>query len=232
MEYLAKKVVQCPLFHDIAHAELSAMLNCLQPVVRKYHKEELLTVEGEPLSALGIMVAGNAAVTKESAGGSRLIITLLERPMMFGEMAAFSDMPIWPATVVAQSDCEVLFIQAQHIIGQCQKHCTYHQQMIHNMLSIVTNRALVLNRKVEFLLLKSVREKIVAYLLEQYRQAGKEMFILPLDRSEMADFLNVARPALSREMGRMREEGLIDYHRASIKILDVEGMRRSLSGEL
>lgn len=231
MEYLAEKVAQCPLFRDISRAELAAMLHCLQPVVRKYQKEELLTVEGEPLSALGIVVAGSAAVIKESAGGARLIMTLLERPMMFGEMAAFSDTPIWPATVVAQSDCEVLFIQTQSIIGQCQKHCVYHQQLIYNMLSIVTNRALVLNRKVEFLLLKSVREKIVVYLLEQYRQAGKEMFVLPLDRNEMADFLNVTRPALSREMGRMREEGLIDYHRASIKILDVEGMRRTLEGE-
>ncbi|HAH97059.1 MAG TPA: transcriptional regulator [Firmicutes bacterium] len=231
MEHLAEKVDQCSLFRDISRAELAAMLHCLQPVVRKYHKDELLTVEGEPLSALGIVVAGNAAVTKESVAGSRLIMTLLERPMMFGEMAAFSDTPIWPATVVAQSDCEVLFIQAQSIVGQCQKHCAYHQQLIYNMLSIVTNRALVLNRKVEFLLLKSVREKVVVYLLEQYRQTGKEMFVLPLDRNEMADFLNVTRPALSREMGRMRDEGLIDYHRASIKILDVEGMRRALEGE-
>jgi CRP-like cAMP-binding protein len=230
MEHLANKVAQCPLFRGIALSELSAMLNCLQPAVRKYHKDEVVTVEGEPLSALGIIVAGSAAVVKESVTGSRVIMTLLEQPMMFGEMAAFSDSPTWPATVVAQNDCEVLFIQARSIVGQCQQHCSYHQRLIYNMLSIVTNRALVLNRKVEFLLLKSVREKIVVYLLEQYRRAGKEMFVLPLDRNEMAGFLNVTRPALSREMGRMRDEGLIDYHRASIKILDAEGMRRSLQG--
>ena len=49
--------------------------------------------------------------------------------------------------------------------------------------------------------------------------------MLPLKRNEMADFLNIARPSLSREMCRMRDEGIIDFHRESIKIKDPDALK-------
>lgn len=224
----AQRVAECALFRGVSGEELTKMLQCLQPIRRRYDKGASIAVAGEPFTGVGIVVSGGAAVTKESAAGDRLILAMLEPAMMFGEMVAFSDTAVWPATVVAQSECEIMFIPSHRIIGQCESGCTFHRRLIHNMLAIVSNRALMLNRKVEYLLLRSVREKVATYLLEQHGRAGKATFVLPLDRNEMADFLNVARPALSREMGRMRDEGLIDFHRASVKILDPEALRRVL----
>jgi Mn-dependent DtxR family transcriptional regulator len=71
-----------------------------------------------------------------------------------------------------------------------------------------------------------MRGKISTYLLEQYKRTGKATFIIPLRRNELADFLNVSRPSLSREMSRLMEEGIIDYHRASIKIKDLDSLKR------
>jgi CRP-like cAMP-binding protein len=94
------------------------------------------------------------------------------------------------------------------------------------MLRIVSDRALFLNKKLEYLSIKNMRGKICAFLLEQYNRCGTTTFLLPLKRNEMADYLNVARPSLSREMGRMKEEGLIDFHKASMKLKDLEALRR------
>jgi CRP-like cAMP-binding protein len=94
------------------------------------------------------------------------------------------------------------------------------------MLGIVSDKALLLNRKVEYLTLKSLREKIAAYLLEQSKKTGTTTFMLPFTRHELADYLNVARPSLSRELGRMKAEGLIDFHGASVKITAVEALKR------
>ena len=94
-----------------------------------------------------------------------------------------------------------------------------------NMLNIISNKALILNRKVEYLSIRSIRGKIIHYLLEQYKHKGKNNFTLPLNRTELADFLNIPRPSLSREMCRMRDEGLIDFHRSSIKINNVENLK-------
>jgi CRP-like cAMP-binding protein len=91
---------------------------------------------------------------------------------------------------------------------------------------IVSERAIALSRKVEYLSIKSIRGKISTYLLEQYKKAGKAIFMLPMNRNEMADFLNVSRPSLSREMCKMRDEGIIDFHRASILVKDVRALIR------
>lgn len=221
-------VAECALFRGIPGADFPKMMQCLQPIHRKYARGAFIAAAGEPSTGIGIVVSGSAAATKESAAGDRLILTLLEPAMMFGEMAAFSDAAAWPATVVAQSECEVVFISASRIIGQCASGCPFHRQLIHNMLAIISNRALMLNRKVEYLLMRSVRAKVATYLLEQYLRIGKATFVLPLGRNEMADFLNITRPALSREMGRMRDEGLIDFHRAAVKILDVQALKALL----
>jgi CRP-like cAMP-binding protein len=90
------------------------------------------------------------------------------------------------------------------------------------MLLIVSERALTLNRKLEYLTIRSMRTKIATYLLEQRKLTGKNTFVMPLKRNDLADFLNVSRTALSREMGRMRDDGLIDFYRSSVKLTDVE----------
>ena len=97
-----------------------------------------------------------------------------------------------------------------------------------NMLSVVSEKAINLNRKVEYLAMKSLRAKLSRFLLEQYKKAGKTMFVMPLNRSELSDFLNVSRPSLSREMCRMRDEGIIDFYRSSVQILDEEALKKAL----
>ena len=95
------------------------------------------------------------------------------------------------------------------------------------MLRIISEKALLLNRKVEYLAIKSLRGKICTYLLEQHQRTGMTTFMLPLKRCELADLLNVSRPSLSREMCKMRDEGIIDFHRSSIRIKNMEALKRS-----
>jgi CRP-like cAMP-binding protein len=155
-------------------------------------------------------------------------MTVLKKGEMFGEMVSFSDKKVWPATVTAQSECEVIFVSPEKVISQCEKMCHYHQKLIDNMLKIMSKKALMLNRKVEYLSIRSLRGKLCAYLIEQHRQQGLSIFSLPLNRDELADFFNVARPSISRELSKMKDEGLIDFHKASFKLIDIEKMKTSI----
>ena len=94
------------------------------------------------------------------------------------------------------------------------------------MLGILSAKALFLNQRVEYLAIKGMREKISTYLLEQYKINNKNTFTLPLKRTEWADFLNVSRTALSRELGRMRDEGIIEFYRTSVKINNLVMLKR------
>lgn len=214
------------LFAGISPGVLAVMFDCLQPRLSTHPKNSFITVEGEPFSGLGILLAGEAAVVKENVAGTRSVLTILEPGDMFGEMIAFSARTAWPASVFAQSECSVVFLPPQKITGTCPQACEGHHQLVRNMLLIVSEKALMLNRKVEYLTIKSMRSKIATYLLEQHKLQGKKTFILPFKRNDMADFLNVSRTALSRELGRMRDEGLIDFFRSSVKLQDIESLKK------
>jgi CRP-like cAMP-binding protein len=214
-----------PLFQEIKLTELQEMLGCLKPKTAQFAKNEYMAMAGDKFDGIGIMLAGNAVVIKENAAGNRVIMAVLAPGDMFGEMVAFADHNQWPASVYTQEPCIVIFLPPDKIIGNCEKACSMHKQLIMNLLKIISDKALALNRKVEYLSIKSMRGKISAFLLEQYRRTGKTTFVMPLKRNEMADFLNVSRPSMSREMGRMQDEGVIDFHRASVRILNMEALK-------
>lgn len=221
-----KSLSICPLFQGIEPEQREAMVDCMNPRFRSYKKNEVITLAGEVFEGVGVVLSGQVAVTKENVAGDRVIMVLLDSGEMFGEMAAFAGSGVWPATVVAQEECTVVFLPPEKIIGNCPRQCSSHRMLILNMLRVVSDKALMLNKKVEYLSMKSLRGKISAFLLEQAKRVERTMFMMPIDRNTMADFLNVSRPSLSREMGRMRDEGIIDFHRASVRILNLEKLKK------
>lgn len=84
---------------------------------------------------------------------------------------------------------------------------------------------MMLNKKVEYLTIKSMRGKISTYLLEQYSREGDVTITMPLNRNQLSDFLNVSRPSMSREMSKMRDEGIIVFHLNEVKIMDIESLK-------
>ncbi|MBC8014267.1 MAG: Crp/Fnr family transcriptional regulator [Sporomusaceae bacterium] len=224
--HLPTLLMSSSLFNGISVPALENMVNCLQPNLSTYKKNSYITLEGDPFTGLGVLLIGEAAVIKENAAGNRNIMTVLRSGDIFGEMIAFSGKDRWPATVFAQADCSVIFLRPDKITGKCDNACASHTQLIKNMLTILSEKALLLNRKVEYLSISSMRGKISTYLLEQHKSAGKKVFDLSLNRNNLADFLNVSRTSLSREMGRMRDEGLIEFYRSSIKINDVDALKK------
>jgi len=211
------------LFSRIGKEDLKLMLDCIKPRIEKFKKNDYIVFAGEKFEGVGILLAGSATVIKENAAGERMIMTLLNPGDLFGEMAAFSSLNSWPATVQAQEDCVVVFVSGDKIIGNCKNVCVGHSMLI---LRIVSEKALNLNKKVEYLTIKSMRGKISTFLLEQCKKVGNTTFMLPMNRNELADFLNVSRPSMSREMSRMKDEGIIDYYLSSIKIKDMEALKK------
>ncbi|MCC5464691.1 Crp/Fnr family transcriptional regulator [Pelosinus baikalensis] len=223
---IVKILVSSPIFHDISPSQLDIMLDCLNPKINTYNKNSYIAVQGEPYTGLGILLLGEAAIIKESASGSRVIMTVIGPGDLFGEMIAFSPRKHWPASVFAQGTCSVMFLPPEKIIGECTQVCGGYKQLIKNMLVLLSTKALMLNQRVEYLAIKGMREKISIYLLEQYKINQKNTFVLPLKRNELADFLSVSRTALSRELGRMRDEGIIEFYRTSVKINNLAMLRR------
>ncbi|MCT4618296.1 MAG: Crp/Fnr family transcriptional regulator [Marinisporobacter sp.] len=221
-------LMKVKLFETIEANELNNMLLCLRPTKGSYKKKEYITIAQDEFTGIGIIVEGEVLVTKENVAGDRVIIAKLNAGNIFGEIIAFSNQNQWPATVIAVTDCTILFLPTEKILGNCPKMCIGHKRLIQNMLKIVSQKALQLNRKIEYLAMKSIRTKISNYLLEQYHRIGKNKFMIPLKRNELAEFLNVSRPSLSRELIKMKEEGLIDFHKSNFEITDLSELKTNV----
>lgn len=220
-----EQLKKCKLFENISDGDLNTMLDCLKPDIKYYNRNELITMAGENFKSVGIVLSGKTDVVKENAAGNRIIIAILAPGQIFGEMAAFSDRAVWPATVYAEDDAVVMFIPPEKIVGNCPKQCSSHRFLATNMLRVLSEKALMLSRKVDYLAAGSIRGKISMFLLEQYKNSGNDVFEMPMKRNELADFLNVSRPSLSREMCKMRDEGIIRFNRSSIHIMDMDALK-------
>ncbi len=215
------------LFDDINKEDLILMLSCLKPKIMTYSRNDYITIAGKEFDSVGIILEGEAIISKENAAGNRSVINIITPGEMFGEMVAFSKQSKWPATVQAKESCIVFFLSRGKIVGECEKMCKWHNTLIQNMLKIISERALMLNKKLEYLTIKSMRVKLCTYFLEQHKTNQSLTFLLPLKRNELADFLNVSRPSMSREMSKMRDDGIIDFYMTTVKIIDLEALRGS-----
>jgi len=216
------------LFHGIGGESLNIMLGCLKPKIRRCKDREIIVAYGQPFQGVGIIASGKVALTKETYSGNRIIMGILEAGDIFGETVAFSDHRIWPATVIAHEDCVLLFLPPDKITGTCSNICASHSTLIMNMLQILSNKASMLEKKIEYISAKNIRGKISSYLLDIYRQADNKTFTLPMKRHELADYLNIPRPSLSREMGLMRDAGIIEFEGSHIAINDMLKLEESI----
>lgn len=225
LDTLSSVLEKCELFEGFETFQLKTMLQCFDPKINFYEKGDFIVLSGDRYYGLGILVEGTAVVSKENAAGSRVMMTTIAAGDLFGEVIAFSGKEIWPASVQAQTSSKAIFIENNTILNQCSEACSFHSLLIRNLLKIVSNRAMILNSRVEYLSMKSISSKIACLLLEYLRKSGSNTFRLPMNRNEMADFLNISRPSMSREMGIMRDNGIIDFQKEAIKILNLDKLK-------
>jgi CRP/FNR family transcriptional regulator, dissimilatory nitrate respiration regulator len=216
------------LFNGIDNQSLNMMLDCLNPKIRRCKQREIIVSYGEMFQGIGVIASGKVALTKETYSGNRIIMGIFNTGDIFGETVAFSDTRVWPATVIAQEDCDLLFLPSDRITGVCANTCASHNTLINNLLRILSNRNLMLSKKIEHISAKNIRGKIGTYLLDICREQNQNTLTIPMKRHELADYLNIPRPSLSREMALMRDAGIIEFEGSNVSIKNILALEKSL----
>ncbi|MBS4912937.1 MAG: Crp/Fnr family transcriptional regulator [Veillonella sp.] len=214
-----------PLFNNLSEDQLRHFLSEPNLYIESYKKNSFVAIAGEPMEGIGILLTGHVHLTRENILGQRSIMTELTPSSMFGEAILFTDMPNWPATLETTKDSEVLFVPKTAFTSSFNHNEAYQVQILTNLLHDMSEKALALTRKVHYLSLKGMRERIFAYLNDMYQRQKKNPLTLPHNRQEMADVLNVSRTALSRELGRLQDEHIIELSGKQVHILQIETVR-------
>ena len=213
------KNVRSPLFAGIHAEDMEGMLGCIGYHVREFQKGGIISFEEENINHVGVVLKGSVDMVKEDLWGNRTMLLRSYPEDIFGETFACGEDSLAVVSFVASRDSKVLFLSFCRVMHTCTHACVFHQTLIENMVRIIARKNRELMRKVEVVSKKSLREKVLAYLSIQSQAQGKKQFEIPLGRMEWAEYLCADRSALTRELAKMKEEGLIDYHRNLFEIL-------------
>lgn len=222
MNVLSDNLKRCILFKDIKYEDLSNFLNMSNYIIKKYPKGNMVVIEGGNFEELGILLEGLLEVQTLYPSGKLLTFAQLKPVETFGEAIIFSKMNKFPATIVAIKDSKIMFINKEDLIS-CLTNC---HKFMENFLKLLSNKLLMLNKKVKMLSLESIRKKIGNFLREEYKKQGSNIIKVSLSRKEIAEHMGIQRPSLSRELIKMRKEGIIEFDKKVIIIKDMGALSK------
>lgn len=215
-----------PLFRGLTAAEIQSACDCLSPLRRRYGKGAYILRAGDTVSSICVLARGAVHIVREDVWGDRRILQTIAPGELFGE--SYACLPERPLAVsaVAAADADVLLISARKLLRPCPNGCAFHARLIGNLVGILAGKNLFLTQKLDQVTQKTIRKKVMAYLSYEAVRQGGPFFRIPFDRQQLADYLAVDRSALSAELGRMREEGILSFQKNWFSLHGAEEERK------
>jgi len=206
-----------PLFAGIVFSDFEPMLKCLDTRTITYSKNDVILFSGDSVNFVGMILSGGIKIIREDMDGNITILAKLTYGDIFGEAFACAEIFHSPVTVLSIEDSEIVFIGYSKLITSCTSACNFHSKLIKNMLKVLANKNLLLNQQNEILSKRTTRDKLLCFF--DYQRDSAKKFTIPFNREEMANYLCVDRSAMSNELCKMRDEGLITFKRNEFEIL-------------
>lgn len=206
------------MFAGVGEEEIVSMLSCLGAKLCTYKKGDYVLQQGEHLSNITVLAEGDLHIQKDDYWGNRSILGQIAVGEMFGEAYVAPGSGALLYDVVAVEDSAVIFFDVNRIITPCSSACRFHAMVVQNMFFAICEKNRKLVQKIGHISQRSTREKLISYLSEQAKRHNRSQFTIPFNRQQLADFLSVDRSAMSNELCKMRDEGLLEFDKNQFKL--------------
>lgn len=206
------------LFANIPESHFDSVLKFLHASVRSYEKDELILRLGDPLLYSGIVLSGTVEGSFISENYNKINMNHFTAGRSFAEALACVHTKHSPVQLCALHDCEIMFLDLSVILSKESCDCEYKHQLSINLIEILASQNVFSNLKLRIMSQKALRDRILIYLHSLVPDADG-MVSVPFTQTALAEFLGVNRSALSRELGRMQDEGLILVEAKKMKLL-------------
>ncbi len=201
------------LFENINENDIENMISCLGIREKRYTKGSYIYHLGDRISTLNMVAEGEVHIVKEDYWGNRSILTEIGIGELFGETyACLNNIPL-QINVVAVKNCAIIELDISKVINTCSNSCQFHSKLIQNLLFVLASKNLMLTNKMEAMSQRSIRDKVMTYLSQQSRKNDSSEFDIPFNRQQLADYIAVDRSALSKEICRLRDEGILEFNK-------------------
>ena len=207
------------VFKDANETECQAMMFCFKTRFKRYEKHDVIINQGDIFEDIILIVKGSANVENLDTLGDISILTQLKKGDVYGMESAYAGDEVYKDSVVATERTLVLFMNKLRVIKPCQNHCKRHDVVIRNLMQIVAENNKELMEKLVHLTKKTIREKLLSYFSSMSQKAKSPYFDIPFNKTELANYLSVDRSAMSTELSKMKEDGLIDYDKKEYRLI-------------
>ena len=201
------------LFSGISDEELADILSCLDTKKESFPKDTFLMRVGDTAESIGLVLSGSVLVIQEDVWGNRNILSKAGPSQTFA--AAYACVPgsVLNVSVVAETPVTAIFLNVARVMNMCSSACAHHNRILQNLLGELAEKNLRFNEKLTHMGQRTTRAKLMSYLSSEAQRLGKYEFDIPFSRQQLADYLAVERSGLSLELGKMKKDELLDFHK-------------------
>ena len=206
------------LFSGVSDGDIAAMLSCLGARLLTYKKGEYVLRQGEFLNDILVLAQGSLYIQKDDYWGNRSILDHIAVGDVFGEAYAAPDSGKLLNDVVAAEESTVFFFDVKRVITTCSSACRFHAAVVQNLFCAISQKNRDLVQKLDHMSKRTTREKLLSYLSEEAEKQNSPNITIPFNRQQLADYLSVDRSAMSSELSRMRDEGLLEFDKNRFRL--------------
>lgn len=214
---ITQYTTELPLFEGIKKDEISSVLGCVGAYKKTFKKDNIIMAQDDN-ACLVTVLSGTIHMTMCDINGNHTLISVLYKGDFFGENSLCSNKFSDSISFYSETDCEVLFLPFAKVLNYCSAACEFHHRLIENAVKLMASKNIELVQKLEIISKKTLREKILTYLSIIANNSGS-YFKTDMNRSDLADYLCADRSALSRELSKMKQDGLIDFDKNTFRLL-------------
>ncbi|MCF0246574.1 MAG: Crp/Fnr family transcriptional regulator [Ileibacterium sp.] len=200
-----------PLFERIDQNHLQMLLTRLSSFEKTFSKGDIIHLEKDKTQYAGIVISGQVQMVKTDIWGDESLMAYMEPGELILESFAVRKDSTSFVSFIASKKSRILFLSLDHIIHRCPHQCDFHNQLVENLFELIAEKNLHLMEKIDVTSRPTLREKILAYLSLEAQKQKSRYIEIPLNRQDMAQYLCANRSAMTRELSKMKEEGIIDY---------------------
>jgi len=206
------------LFAGVGDEDIVSMLSCLGARLCTYKKGEYVLRQGERLNDILVLAEGSLHIQKDDYWGNRSILGHIAVGEIFGEAYTAPESGTLLNDVIAVESSAVFFFDVKRVITTCSSACRFHAMVVQNLFFAISEKNRSLVRKLDYLSRRSTREKLIAYLSEEAKRQNSAYITIPFNRQQLADYLSVDRSAMSNELCKMRDDGLLEFEKNRFKL--------------
>lgn len=215
----AAVLTESKLFSGISEDDVNHMMDCSQARVMNYSAGEVICRFDSDSGKVGVMVKGEAELLRIDYAGNRTVLEILAKGDVFGQTLAFSNLTGDALDVVCKKSATVVFIPADFVSGRCSNACVRHSVFVRNMLTIISDKTQALSERIEVLSNRSIRDKLMCYFSIHCAKNRSNCFVMPFSLSTLSDYICCDRSAMMRELGQMKDEGIVSVNKGEVTLL-------------